>query len=90
MNESYTVSIATVGIMEAVKALAPNISSKLKTIISLVLSIGLSIGFGLLNKMDITQITTLTAYSIGMTQTSYNFILKQFKDFIEKKTQIQS
>lgn len=77
-------SIATVGIVELIKVFLPeNTSAKVKGLISLILSVGATIGFGFLLKNDIQTIILSTVGTVGLVQSSYNFILKLLKSKIE-------
>lgn len=77
-------SLATIGIVELIKVFLPeNTSAKVKGLISLVLSIGATVGFGFLLKNDIQTIILSTVGTVGLVQSSYNFILKFLKAKIE-------
>lgn len=77
-------SLATIGIVELIKVFLPeNTSAKVKSLISLALSIGATIGFGFLFKNSPQAIISSTIITIGLVQSSYNFILKLLKSKIE-------
>ena len=74
------ISIVVIGIMEAVKKFLPeNTSTKIKSAISLAISfvfgILLSVGEGIIFKFNAITIITIAISVIGLTQTSYNFVL---------------
>lgn len=77
-------SLTTVGIVELIKVFLPeNTNAKVKGLISLILSVGATIGFGFLLKNDIQTIILSTVGTVGLVQSSYNFILKLLKSKIE-------
>lgn len=77
-------SLATVGIVELIKVFLPeNTSAKVKGLISLVISIGATVGFGFLLKSNPLTIISSTVGTVGLVQSSYNFILKLLKSKIE-------
>lgn len=77
-------SLATIGIVELIKVFLPeNTNAKVKSLISLALSIGATIGFGFLLKNSPQAIISSTIITIGLVQSSYNFILKFLKSKIE-------
>lgn len=78
-------SIIVVGLMEVVKNFLPeNTNAKVKSGISLVLALALPIVYGIAYKVDPFSIVANTFGVVGLTQTSYNFVLKLFKAAIEK------
>lgn len=79
------VSLATIGIVELIKVFLPeNASSKIKGIISLVISIAGSIGFGVLLNYDTHTIILSTVGTVGLVHCYYDFILKLLKSKIEQ------
>lgn len=77
-------SLATIGIVELIKVFLPeNTSAKVKGLISLVLSIGATVGFGFLLRCGPLTIVSSTIGTVGLVQSSYNFILKFLKAKIE-------
>lgn len=78
-------SMAAVGVTELIKNYLPeNVNNKVVATIALVLSAGAGVGFGFLQKMDVTTMVVNTIAVIGLSQTSYNFVLKLLKSFIDK------
>ena len=79
------ISVVVVGLMEVVKNFLPkDIDKRITSGISLGLAVLLPIGYGIVTKMGAVPIITSTVGVIGLTQTSYNFVLKLFKTQIEK------
>ena len=79
------VSLVTIGIVELIKVFLPeNASSKIKGIISLVISIAGSIGIGVLLNYDTRTIILSTVGTIGLVHCYYDFILKLLKSKIEQ------
>lgn len=79
------VSLVVIGLMELVKNYLPsNTSSKVSSAISLGLALAVSISFGILKGDGITSTVVNTVAVVGLTQTSYNFVLKLLKAAIEK------
>ena len=79
------VSLVTIGIVELIKIFLPeNASSKIKGIISLVISIAGSIGFGVLLNYDTRTIILSTVGTVGLVHCYYDFILKLLKSKIEQ------
>ena len=79
------VSLVTIGIVELIKVFLPeNASSKIKGIISLVISIAGSIGFGVLLNYDTRTIILSTVGTVGLVHCYYDFILKLLKSKIEQ------
>lgn len=77
-------SLTTIGIIELIKVFLPeNTSAKVKGLISLVISIGATIGFGFLLKNSFQTILLSSIVTVGLVQSSYNFILKLLKSKIE-------
>jgi hypothetical protein len=77
-------SLATIGIVELIKVFLPeNTSAKIKCLISLVISIGATVGFGFLLKNNFQTILLSSIVTVGLVQSSYNFILKLLKSKIE-------
>ena len=84
MQNIIFISVAVVGIMELIKNYLPeNISAKIQGLISLCLSIIASVGFGIYAKLPAEDVIKNTVYVVGLTQTSYNFLLKLLKKYIE-------
>lgn len=79
------VSLVTIGIVELIKVFLPeNASSKIKSIISLVISIAGSIGIGVLLNYDTRTIILSTVGTVGLVHCYYDFILKLLKSKIEQ------
>lgn len=79
------VSLATIGIVELIKVFLPeNASSKIKGMISLVISVAGSIGFGVLLNYDTRTIILSTIGTVGLVHCYYDFILKLLKSKIEQ------
>lgn len=79
------VSLVTIGIVELIKVFLPeNASSKIKGMISLVISIAGSIGFGVLLNYDTRTIILSTVGTVGLVHCYYDFILKLLKSKIEQ------
>lgn len=79
------VSLATIGIVELIKVFLPeNAGSKIKGMISLIISIAGSIGFGVLLNYDTRTIILSTAGTVGLVHCYYDFILKLLKSKIEQ------
>lgn len=77
-------SLATIGIVELIKIFLPaNTNAKIKAVISLVLSVGSTVGFGLLMKQNALTIIMSGIAVVGLVQCSYDFILKLLKTKIE-------
>lgn len=79
-------STIVVGLVELIKVFLPeNFNSKILAAISLAVSIGAGIGisfaFGLKTAIEIISNTFAV---VGLVQTSYNFVLKLFRMYIEK------
>lgn len=79
------VSLATIGIVELIKVFLPeNAGSKIKGMISLVISIAGSIGFGVLLNYDTRTIILSMIGTVGLVHCYYDFILKLLKSKIEQ------
>ena len=79
------VSLVTIGIVELIKVFLPeNAGSKIKGMISLVISIAGSIGFGVLLNYDTRTIVLSTVGTVGLVHCYYDFILKLLKSKIEQ------
>lgn len=79
------VSLVTIGIVELIKVFLPeNAGSKIKGIISLVISVAGSIGFGVLLNYDTRTIILSTVGTVGLVNCYYDFILKLLKSKIEQ------
>ena len=79
------VSLVTIGIVELIKVFLPeNASSKIKGMISLVISIAGSIGIGVLLNYDTRTIILSTVGTVGLVHCYYDFILKLLKSKIEQ------
>lgn len=79
------VSLVTIGIVELIKVFLPeNAGSKIKGMISLVISITGSIGFGVLLNYDTRTIILSTVGTVGLVHCYYDFILKLLKSKIEQ------
>lgn len=79
------ISVVTVGLMELVKNFLPeNTSAKVSSIISLALSVVAPVVYGIFAKWNVLGIVVNTVAVVGLTQTSYNFVLKLLKALIEK------
>lgn len=79
------VSLVTIGIVELIKVFLPeNAGSKIKGIISLVISIAGSIGIGVLLNYDTRTIILSTVGTVGLVHCYYDFILKLLKSKIEQ------
>lgn len=79
------VSLVTIGIVELIKVFLPeNASSKIKGMISLIISIAGSIGFGVLLNYDTRTIILSTVGTVGLVNCYYDFILKLLKSKIEQ------
>lgn len=79
------VSLVTIGIVELIKVFLPeNASSKIKGMISLVISVAGSIGFGVLLNYDTRTIILSTVGAVGLVHCYYDFILKLLKSKIEQ------
>ena len=79
------VSLVTIGIVELIKVFLPeNAGSKIKGMISLVISIAGSIGFGVLLNYDTRTIILSTVGTVGLVHCYYDFILKLLKSKIEQ------
>ena len=79
------ISIVVVGIMEVVKKFLPeNVNAKVTSAISLGLGILLPVGYGIVTKTAPLSIVMYAVGVVGLTQTSYNFVFKLFKAWIEK------
>lgn len=79
------VSLVTIGIVELIKVFLPeNAGSKIKGMISLVISVAGSIGFGLLLNYDTRTIVLSTVGTVGLVHCYYDFILKLLKSKIEQ------
>ena len=79
------ISVVVVGIMEVVKNFLPaNVNAKVASAISLGLAAVLPVGYGIVMKSDPFTIVMSVIGVVGLTQTSYNFVLKLLKTLIEK------
>lgn len=79
------VSLVTIGIVELIKVFLPeNAGSKIKGMISLVISVVGSIGFGVLLNYDTRTIILSTVGTVGLVHCYYDFILKLLKSKIEQ------
>ena len=79
------ISVVVVGIMEVVKNFLPaNVNAKVTSAISLGLAAVLPVGYGIVMKSDPFTIVMSVIGVVGLTQTSYNFVLKLLKTLIEK------
>lgn len=79
------VSLVTIGIVEFIKVFLPeNAGSKIKGMISLIISIAGSIGFGVLLNYDTRTIILSTVGTVGLVHCYYDFILKLLKSKIEQ------
>lgn len=79
------VSLVTIGIVELIKVFLPeNAGSKIKGMISLVISVAGSIGFGVLLNYDTRTIILSTVGTVGLVHCYYDFILKLLKSKIEQ------
>lgn len=79
------VSLITIGIVELIKVFLPeNAGSKIKGMISLIISIAGSIGFGVLLNYDTRTIVLSTVGTVGLVHCYYDFILKLLKSKIEQ------
>lgn len=79
------VSLVTIGIVELIKVFLPeNAGSKIKGMISLVISVAGSIGFGVLLNYDTRTIILSTIGTVGLVHCYYDFILKLLKSKIEQ------
>ena len=79
------ISVVVVGIMEVVKNFLPaNVNAKVTSAISLGLAAVLPVGYGIVMKSDPLAIIMSAIGVVGLTQASYNFVLKLFKSAIEK------
>lgn len=79
------ISVVVVGIMEVVKNFLPaNVNAKVTSAISLGLAVVLPVGYGIVMKSDPLTIVMSVIGVVGLTQTSYNFVLKLLKTLIEK------
>lgn len=79
------ISVVVVGIMEVVKNFLPaNVNAKVTSAISLGLAAVLPVGYGIVMKSDPLTIVMSVIGVVGLTQTSYNFVLKLLKTLIEK------
>lgn len=78
-------SVIVVGFMEIGKNFLPaNVNAKVKSTISLVLSVVIPVAYGIVFKTDPIKIAANAIGVIGLTQTSYSFVLKLFKAAIDK------
>lgn len=78
-------SVIVVGLMEIIKNFLPaNTSTKVKSGISLGLAVALPIVYGIAYKTGPFSIAANTLGVVGLTQTSYTFVLKLFKAAIDK------
>lgn len=79
------ISVIVVGVMEVVKNFLPANTNKMITSgISLGLSIALPVCYGIVTKTSPVTVVVFTAGVVGLTQLSYNFVLKLLKALIEK------
>ena len=79
------ISLIVIGLMEVVKNFLPeNVNKKITTIISLVIGVVIPVGFGIVSKSGVVEIVLTTIGVVGLTQTTYNFILKLLKTLIDK------
>lgn len=78
-------SMVVVGIMEVIKTFLPEgTGAKAKSVISLVLSVLASVGFGYFLRLDGQTIIASTFGTVGLVQSSYNFVLKLVSSVIER------
>ena len=79
------VSLVTIGIVELIKVFLPeNAGSKIKGMISLIISVAGSIGFGVLLNYDTRTIILSTVGTVVLVHCYYDFILKLLKSKIEQ------
>ena len=79
------ISVVVVGVMEVVKNFLPaTVDKKVTSAISLGLAALLPVGYGIVMKADPLTIVMSVIGVVGLTQTSYNFVLKLLKTLIEK------
>ena len=79
------VSLVTIGIVELIKVFLPeNAGSKIRGMISLIISVAGSIGFGVLLNYDTRTIILSTVGTVGLVHCYYDFILKLLKSKIEQ------
>ena len=79
------ISVVVVGVMEVVKNFLPTtVDKKVTSAISLGLAAVLPVGYGIVMKADPLTIVMSVIGVVGLTQTSYNFVLKLLKTLIEK------
>ena len=79
------ISVVVVGVMEVVKNFLPaTVDKKVTSAISLGLAAVLPVGYGIVMKADSLTIVMSVIGVVGLTQTSYNFVLKLLKTLIEK------
>lgn len=79
------ISVVVVGLMEVIKNYLPaNVDKRVSSGISLGLAIVVPVAYGIAFKIDPIKIVMNTIGVVGLTQTSYNFVLKLFKAAIEK------
>lgn len=79
------ISVVVVGVMELIKNFLPqNTDKRITSAISLGLAVLLPVGYGIVAKSDPLAIIMSAIGVVGLTQTSYNFVLKLFKSAIEK------
>lgn len=79
------ISVVVVGLMEVIKNYLPeNVDKRVSSGISLSLAIVVPVAYGIAFKIDPIKIVMNTIGVVGLTQTSYNFVLKLFKAAIEK------
>ena len=79
------ISVVVVGVMELIKNFLPQSTDKrITSAISLGLAVLLPVGYGIVAKSGPLAIIMSAIGVVGLTQTSYNFVLKLFKSAIEK------
>ena len=79
------ISVVVVGLMEVIKNYLPeNVDKRVSSGISLGFAVVVPVVYGIAFKIDLIKIVMNTIGVVGLTQTSYNFVLKLFKSAIEK------
>lgn len=85
-QEAIVISLAINGIIELVKKFLPSsINSKVYAIIAIVISLGAGITFSIISKYSFAEGFRFTSYILGLSQTTYNFLLESMKDFAAAK-----
>jgi len=85
-QEAIVISLVINGIVELVKKLLPSsINSKIYVIIAVAVSIGIGIAFSIINGYNFVEGFKFTSYVLGLSQSSYNFLLESIRDFSVSK-----